>query len=129
MPDPRRQRRMQLTVFLAVLAIPLAIGLWDRQAGVVAFLIGLFIAMRAIRVLRADAANSLLDDPSYQRLQQHQGERGRTIWVSLLDDQGQPLDAAAAERKLAQARKAAGPRDMVVGVRGKVEATDHPPPP
>ena len=84
-------------------------------------MLGLFIAVRAIRVLRAGALGHLHDDPSYQRLQPHQSERARTVWVSLLDDAGQPLPEDQAQQKLAQARAQAGPRDMVVGVKRPVE--------
>ncbi len=121
MPDPQHQRRKQFAILITVLLVPLAIALWDPQVAVLAFLLGLFIAMRAIRFLRTQAVDSLLDDPAHQRLQHLQGERGRTVWVSLLDDAGQPLSETAAQQKLAQAKSAAGPRDMVVGVKGKVD--------
>jgi hypothetical protein len=119
--DERRQRRIQLAIVAFTLVGPLVVAVWSPEWAALALLLGLIIALRALRVMRADALNARSDDPSLQRMQHLQGERGRTVWVSLLDDNGQPLDAAAAERKLAQARAAAGPRDMVVGVRGKVE--------
>ena len=119
--DERRQRRMQLAIVAFTLLGPLVMAVWSPEWAAIFLLLGLIVALRALRVLRATALEDLGDDPSLQRMHHLQGERGRTVWVSLLDDNGQPLDAAAAERKLAQARATAGPRDMVVGVRGKVE--------
>ncbi len=118
--DFDRQRRVQLIVIVVVLVGPLVLAIWRPEWGTVLFLLGLFIALRAMRVMRADALRELRDDRGYQRMQQHQGERGHTIWVSLLDEGGQPLSEAAAERKLAEARAQAGPRDMVVGVKRKL---------
>jgi hypothetical protein len=119
--DDRRQRRLQLAIVSLSVLGPLVLAVWSPEWAVLFLLFGLIIAMRGIRTLRTTALNDLRNDPSLRRMNHLQGERGRTVWVSLLDDNGQPLDEAAAEQKLAQARAAAGPRDMVVGVRGKVE--------
>jgi hypothetical protein len=117
--DPKR-RRIWLAFALFTMGFPILLAFWDLSAGVLALLVCLSIFIRANRILRSDARNELARDHNYQRLQQLQGERGRTIWVSPLDGSGQPLDAAGAEAKLAQARAEAGPRDMVVGVRTRV---------
>jgi hypothetical protein len=44
----------------------------------------------------------------------------RTIYVPLVDDDGNDLDAAETERRLAEARLRAHPGDKVVGVLHKV---------
>lgn len=46
--------------------------------------------------------------------------QAQTIFVQLIDEDGNELAPEVAESKLAAAQLLAGPRDMVIGVRRKV---------
>ncbi|HEY1017021.1 MAG TPA: hypothetical protein VGE07_30185 [Herpetosiphonaceae bacterium] len=108
------------TTVLAMIAIaviaPLAVMLLvDFNTGLIFLLFGLLYSVYTIvngKLLRSIDAEGERDDRHAAARQ----NRGSTIYVPLLDDAGNPLDPAAAERLLARARLMAGPRETVVGV-------------
>ena len=110
------QRKFANFLAIASIAIPLLIMIWDIQVGAVSLLVGVVIAYRAIKFREQDD-NDLVSDS----VKSHQGERGRTIYVQIVDDYGRDLPPAEAQKLIADAQARANPRDMVVGVRHKIE--------
>ena len=108
-------------VFMVLIALamlgPAVIMVWNVQVGAVLFLVGLFVTYRCLLFLREMRAEAEWDNPA---LLQGQRNRARTIFVQLVDDNGNDLDAPTAQARLAAAYQNAGPRDSVVGVRRKV---------
>jgi hypothetical protein len=108
--------------FLGLMAIsiggPLLLILWNPQVGGILMLLGLVIAARCINLIRSMHMTNSVDDTTVLMARQN---RARTIFVSLLDEQGQPLPTEIAQARLATAYQDAGPRDTVIGVQRKVD--------
>jgi len=111
--SPQRKIAYGLVIFF--MTVPFLVMIWDVQIGVGLLLINLFISYRVIRYSGRDAAQNL-SDAEMQRLERHQSERGRTIYVQLVDDDGQELPPDVAQKRLFEAEARSNPRDVVVGV-------------
>ncbi len=116
MSAPERRRFMRLIIVLAIGA-PLGVMLLDARLGAFLLLVGLFVAAAASRALANASVRSLMDDPLFDREQLARGERGQTVYVRLTDDAGRALAPEAAQQKLDDARRLAGPRDVIVPLR------------
>jgi len=103
-------------IVLSVLA-PLALMFWNPQLGAIASFAGLAIAVRCMGMLRALQVEGSLHD---QRALHTAANQAQTIFVQLIDEDGNDLAPEVAESKLAAAQFLAGPRDMVIGVQRKV---------
>ncbi|HEY0607093.1 MAG TPA: hypothetical protein VGD58_29510 [Herpetosiphonaceae bacterium] len=105
------------TMIVLGLLVPLAVMVWNPQIGAIAFLAGLTISGRCVRMLRTLQVEGSMQD---QHATQAKTNQAQTIFVQLIDEDGNDLAPEIAEAKLAAAQLQAGPRDMVVGVRHKV---------
>jgi hypothetical protein len=120
------QRRIAYTIAAASVVIPIMVMLWNIELGIILFFMGLIVAYRAIRYGAQDDLHSL-NDAAEQKLSRHQIERGRTIFVQIVDDFGRDLPPATVQKLMADAQAQAGPRDTVVPVRHKISREgDHP---
>jgi hypothetical protein len=106
-----------LTLIALSLLVPLALMVWNPQIGAIAFLCGLATAARCIGLIRTLQVEGSLHD---QHALYASANQAQTIFVQLIDEDGNDLTPEVAEAKLAAAQLQAGPRDMVVGVRHKV---------
>ena len=113
------QRRIAYTIAAVAILIPILAALWNVQLGVILLFMGLIVAYRAIRYGAHDDLTSI-SDSEQQKLDMHQINRGRTIFVQIVDDYGRDLPPATVQRLMAEAQAHASPRDTVVGVRYKV---------
>ena len=113
--------RTSKTFFLALIAlsflVPIALMFWNIQYGAVTMVLGLAIAWRALRLVRMIQMQGTLQDQQALQVKRNQAQ---TIFVQLIDENGNDLAPEIAEAKLAAAHLQAGPRDMVIGVRRKV---------
>ncbi len=114
----QRSRLFFLIVIVVALVAPILIALHYPLVGGVLFLVGAMVAWRNVRLLSFITKG---DDPAEQRRRAQARDQGRTIFVQLVDDRGNELDPATCEARVAAARRGAGPRDTVIGVRRKVE--------
>jgi hypothetical protein len=112
--DDRVERRVLWAVLGAALLLPLVIIVTHPHYGLYALLVGLVIATACGSLLRSLHAEGAIADQ--QALLSRQ-DRGRTIYVELLDENGRGLPPEEAEKRLAEARLRAGPRDTVMGIR------------
>ncbi len=113
----RVERRLLLGLIGLVIFGPVAVMMWNLRLGVVLLLLGLIVAYQGSRMLRALNAEGAVQDQQYLYSRR---DRGRTIYVELVDDDGNELQPSVAEQRLAEARLNAGPRDTVIGVRRKL---------
>jgi hypothetical protein len=86
---------------------------WDATIGVIILFLGLGISFRCLHLVRAIQTEGAVAD---QEALFAKHDRANVVYVSLLDTQGQPLDAAAARARIAAAEAQAGPRDTIIGV-------------
>jgi len=126
--NPRLSRRVMHSIIVLALVIPVLVMFINLELGAALLILGLIIAAGASRALGAVSARSLLNDPLFDREQLSRSERGHTIYVQVTDDHGFDLAPGVAEQKLAAARRSAGPRDMVIAVRGRVTPGSTPGP-
>lgn len=113
------QRRIAYTIAAVCVTIPIVVMVWNIQIGIILFFMGLIIAYRAIRYGAHDDIHSL-NDAAEQKLSRDQNERGRTIFVQIVDDFGRDLPPATVQKLIADAQAQASPRDTVVPVRHKI---------
>ena len=110
-------KRFFIGLLVAAIVGPIAVMIWLPTIGAILFLLGLAIAARCIYLIRMIHSEGAQQD---QEQLYSRRDRGQAIFVQLVDDDGNDLDQATAEARLAAANLRAGPRDMVVGVRRKV---------
>ena len=110
-------KRFFVVLMVAAIVGPIAAMIWWPQIGAILFFLGLAIVARCVYLIRAIHTEGAQQDQAqlYSRR-----DRGQTIFVQLVDDDGNDLDQATARARLAAANLRAGPRDTVVGVRRKV---------
>ncbi|NTW97277.1 MAG: hypothetical protein HGB28_01855 [Oscillochloris sp.] len=113
----QRSRIFFLIVIVAALVVPVLVALRYPVIGGALFLVGATLAWRNMRLVLLTTHDR---DPADQRRRAQAREQARMIFVQLVDDQGNDLDPATCESRLAAARLHAGPRDTVIGVRRKV---------
>jgi hypothetical protein len=113
----QQSKRFFIGVLVVAIVGPIAIMLWKPQIGGLLFLLGLFVAARCLYLIRTITTEGARQDQAqlYSRR-----DRGQTIFVQLIDNDGNDLDPATAQARLAAANLRAGPRDTVIGVRRKV---------
>ncbi|MDP9315640.1 MAG: hypothetical protein M3R24_33060 [Chloroflexota bacterium] len=113
------QHGHKVFMVLMVLALlgPAALMFWNAQIGGLLFLVGLLVSYRCLDFLQEERVEAEFENSA---LLQARHNRARTIFVQLVDDNGNELDASTAQARLAAAHLDAGPRDTVVGVRHKV---------
>lgn len=113
------QRRIAYTIAAVSVLIPIMVMIWNIELGIILFFMGLIVAYRAIRYGAYDDLRSL-NQAAEQQLSRHQNERGRTIFVQIVDDFGRDLPPATVQKLMADAQAQAGPRDTVVAVRNQI---------
>ena len=106
-----------LTLIVLSFLVPIVLMFWNVQYGAVALVLGLAIAWRGLRLVRMIQMQGTLQDQQALQVKRNQAQ---TIFVQLIDADGNDLAPEIAEAKLGAARLQAGPRDMVIGVRRKV---------
>lgn len=111
----QRSKRFFIAMIAFSLIGPSALLFWNPEIGGLTLLLGLIVASRCIRLLRMVQDSS---ESGTHRLARD--DRGQTVFVQLVDDEGNDLEPALAQARLAAARLMAGPRDTVIGVRHKV---------
>jgi hypothetical protein len=115
--EKTRQLLMSLIVIINIV-IPILIGVfWDLTVGGLLLVLGIMFVGRSFSILRADARRGF--NPKIQR--NNANAAGKTILVQIVDDFDRDLLPQEIERRLAEARAKAGPRDTVIPARFKVE--------
>lgn len=109
-------RKTAYIAAIFLIGIPVLILFWDVKIGVPFLLLGTYITYRIIRLAGYNESLQRMSAVEQQRLERQQGERGRTILVQLVDDQGRDLPEQEAQRRMAEAEARANPRDTVLGV-------------
>ena len=103
------------------LLVPLILAVTcDLLTGTALFLIGIFISLRAYQMYHNSQIDDLFSGSSSPK--QHSQDRGKMIFVSLVDENGQEISPQLAEQRIAEARLKAGPKDTVVPIRFSDEA-------
>jgi hypothetical protein len=109
-------------VIAVCLIVPVIVAVtYNQVLGIVLFLIGLYISLQAYRAYNRSKTADFLSGDSPK---QHGLDRGRTIRVSIVDEQGRELPAQVVEQRLAEARAQAGPKDTIVPVRFVISPED-----
>jgi hypothetical protein len=109
-------RKTAYLTAIFLIGIPVLILFWDVRIGVPFLLLGTYITYRIIRLAGYNESLKRFNEVEQQRIERQQGERGRTILVQLVDDQGRDLPEQEAQRLIAEAEARANPRDTVMGV-------------
>ncbi|MBC8161392.1 MAG: hypothetical protein H7Z42_09250 [Roseiflexaceae bacterium] len=104
-------------VIIVSIVVPFGLILMNSSWGGFSLLVGMFMIYRVIRLARLTSLESNLDseDALYAKT-----DTGGTIYVQLIDEEGNLLPIEVARAKLNAARQLAGPRDAVLGVHRKV---------
>jgi hypothetical protein len=118
--DDQLHRQIAQAVIIAALIAPVIIFFVLPELGPFALIGGLMTALGAATSMRRRGAYDAFEA---ERALQYHEVKGKTIFVQLVDDYGNELDRATAERKLAEARLNAGPKDTVIGVKRKVNSS------
>jgi hypothetical protein len=113
-----RSKAFFLTVICLSIIGPILVMFWNVQLGGLLFLVGLLLAARCIGLVRSIQMEGAVQDGVALSARQN---RGRTIFVQLVDDHGNALPADVVQARLAAAHQNAGPRDTVIGVHRKVD--------
>ncbi len=108
MDKKRRKRALGLISFLIL--VPLLTLFWDVTLGSYLLFGGLLLASLISFSLARDARKQIF---TYNDTCPSPDRAGKIIWVSLEDENGNPLPAAEAQRKLDEAHSKAGPMDQV----------------
>ena len=113
--------KLTKNVVIVIIAIaligPPILVMYNPTLGAIALFAGLITIIRSLRYLR------YIERQDHQETDRHalrRQDQGRTVYVSLLDEAGVPLDEAAAAARINKARLLAGPRDTVIGVKRQV---------
>jgi hypothetical protein len=109
---------MKSIVVVIFIGPPVLVMFYDVAAGVLLLLLGAYITSRAIGYI---GSRHLELDETHQ--QYHTNGSSKTILVQIVDDFGRELPPREVEKRLADARSKADPRDSVVGVNFKVNAS------
>lgn len=119
--DRSAQRKVMYIVMALAVGIPVVVSFWSLEIGVPLLLLGLFIVTRAARI---GVARDF--DPNAAIASRHRSETSRTVLVQIVDQFGRDLPPAEVERKLAEARAKAEPRDTIVPARFVVDEAKDP---
>ncbi len=117
MNEYQTTKKIVMVIVAIALIGPLILVTQNPTFGAIALLIGLATIVQSLRYLRHIASHNRKENNQHTSKRQDQS---RTVYVSLLDDSGVPLDEAVAAARLNKARLMAGPRDTVIGVKRKV---------
>jgi hypothetical protein len=117
MNDSKVNRNIMIGLTVVAVIITVLIMMQSVLWGLVALAGSGITLMRGMAFLRSIEHDDRQAN-GYARPERH--GQGQTIYVSLLDDAGVPLDEAAAAARLSKARMMAGPRDTVIGVNRQV---------
>ncbi len=116
MDEDKKIRIMKLSVLIIFIGIPLLVMFFDIVTGGFLLVFGLFSTNRAFRYMMGNQ-NGRYDKST----QLHNANAaGKTILVQTVDDFGRDLPPSEVERRLAEARSKADPKDTVVSVKFKV---------
>jgi len=122
---PTPQRIIGLSVAAVLLLIPIIVMIWSVQIGALLLIAGAFAAYRAIIYSgRTDWSN--MGDVDLIAYGRQQSGKSQTILVQLVDDYGRDLSPNKVQQLMDEAYAKAGPRDMVVGVRYKINKKSGP---
>ena len=113
MNHSKMKRRIFFGFIAILLGIPIIVMFWNPGAGAFLLLIGAMSAFRAVRFLSHDG------DERYDHFRK-MDKAGRTILVQIVDDFGRTVSPLEVDRRIKEARSKAGPRDMVVPVKFKI---------
>jgi len=116
--SPQQKIAYAITAFAIIL--PLVILYWNIPLGVVMLLVGTNVSFRAIRLSQREDTTLGVSDEETIRIGRAQGERARTIYVQLVDNDGVELPPDVAQECLTRAQAKAGPRDTVIGIHHKI---------
>ena len=108
MDKKRRERALRLMAFLIL--VPLLAMYWDITLGSYLLFGGLLLSSLISFSLARDARKQIFKQPDTCNSPDRAGD---ILWVSLDDEDGNPLPAADAQRKLDETRAKAGPMDIV----------------
>jgi hypothetical protein len=116
MQENLNKKSMVIVIGIFLIAPVLVAIFWNQTFGIILFCIGLFLSIRSYRIYnKSKTADFLTSDGSKHAL--HQINSGKTILVSLVDDNGIEIDSKLAEKRIAEANAKAGPKDTVLTVR------------
>jgi flagellar hook-basal body complex protein FliE len=111
----QRSKRFFMGMIAFSLIGPLVLLFWNPEVGGILLLLSFIVTSRCLRLLRMAA-----DTSETEEQRQSQDNRGQTVFVQLVDDQGNDLEPTQVQARIAAAQLTAGPRDLVIGVRRKV---------
>ena len=108
---------------IAMLFIALSIVIMFNHLtiGLILFLLTLYYINRIRRWHNANNDKSSSDE-TLRNISRQNSNRGRTIYVQVVDDNGNDLPEAVVQQKLYEARRSVEPRDNIVTVRHKINA-------
>jgi hypothetical protein len=115
MSEYKKNRMMTIVIVAIFIGIPLLVAIKSPALGGVLLLVGTVIAYRAMRLLM-----NIKNESSIQI--NKEDSAGSTIFVQIVDEFGRDLPPAESEKRLVEARAKAGPRDVVVPARFKVDS-------
>ena len=110
MDRTKRKRTLGLITFLIV--VPLFVTFLDTTLGSYLLIGGLLLSSIISFSLARNARKMMFTD--YEDSSPGPDRAGEIIWVSLEDEDGNPLPKAEAQRRLDEARSKAGPMDQVI---------------
>ncbi len=109
-------RKTAYIVAVFSIGIPILLMFWSAKVAAPLLLLGTYAAYSLIRLAGANESRWRYEEAEAQRLERQQSERGRTILVQLVDDNGNSLPAEVERKLIAAAVSRANPRDTVMGV-------------
>ena len=121
MDEDKKRRILFIVIIILNIGIPVLIAFKDAVIGGSLLVIGIWFINRSSRILRADARKSF--NPAVEKNKVNAS--ARTIFVQVVDNFGRDLLPQAVEKRMAEARAKANPRDNVVAVKFKVEQNQN----
>jgi hypothetical protein len=122
--DTLSRKQINTALFIiAILFVTLSIVVMFKHLtiGLILFMLTLYYINR-IRRWHNQANDKSSSDETLKNISRQNSNRGRTIYVQIVDDNGNDLPEAVVQQKLYKARRSAEPRDNIVTVRHKINA-------
>ena len=123
MKDTLSRKQINIALFIiAMLFVALSIVVMFKHLtiGLVLFMLTLYYINRIRRWHKTENDRSSSDE-TLKNVSRQNSNRGRSIYVQIVDDNGHELPEAVVQQKLYEARRNAEPRDNIVTVRHKVQ--------